>query len=391
MNNLAKELVNRLNALAARGAHLTLKVMKRAADAPVETPKFLGHGVCDLQNATHVFNVATADLAQIAPAAVRMMEKFSIPCSELRGVALQMTKLESISFHSGQQRLNFAATKGHADKPTKPESNQSEVSLDTDKKRLRSPAHSPSRSFKIPTATAPKKAKAVKQVTLMPTKTKPSISKKATIPMQSKIAADGALQLSVKQHKVYYPDKVTDAELASIGIDPSFFRSIPYAMRQDTLSNARAELIRQDGEKAKLKAFEVSKGFRGLDSTSSEAQLERINLEELNKPTSADPMFGKLEDIDQIRTKLQAWVAYAGVKGPADKDVRKLETYLIRCLEQNGRSPDLERVALVLSWLQWVVSQQSEAQQKAWQTSFQDLKERIDSKVVKLRGRHLCL
>ena len=43
--NLSKEISNRLRKIDRVGLKVTLKVMVRAEGAPIEAPKFMGHGV----------------------------------------------------------------------------------------------------------------------------------------------------------------------------------------------------------------------------------------------------------------------------------------------------------------------------------------------------------
>ena len=47
LDQLATEVSSRLEKIAAKGKSIVLKLMIRAKDAPEETAKFLGHGVCD--------------------------------------------------------------------------------------------------------------------------------------------------------------------------------------------------------------------------------------------------------------------------------------------------------------------------------------------------------
>lgn len=47
LKKLAKEVYNRLNKANARGRCITLKLLVRAKEAPKETTKFMGHGLCD--------------------------------------------------------------------------------------------------------------------------------------------------------------------------------------------------------------------------------------------------------------------------------------------------------------------------------------------------------
>lgn len=47
LKKLSDEVFNRLKKANAKGRCITLKLMVRAKDAPKETKKFMGHGICD--------------------------------------------------------------------------------------------------------------------------------------------------------------------------------------------------------------------------------------------------------------------------------------------------------------------------------------------------------
>ena len=113
---LGGEVAKRLVALGYKGRQLTLKVMRRAIEAPIEPPKFLGHGVCDTFNSSKQIEL-TNDSSIIGRACWELMEALKCPPEELRGIGLQMQKLENAtplfgasgSGVEGQQKLHFAA------------------------------------------------------------------------------------------------------------------------------------------------------------------------------------------------------------------------------------------------------------------------------------------
>ncbi|CAK1366908.1 unnamed protein product [Cercospora beticola] len=115
MNGLSGELHKRLAKERVKGKQLTMKVMKRAADAPLDPPKHLGHGKCDVFNKSLQLGVATNDHAIIAKETIAMMKSFGISPGELRGIGIQMQKLEAIKPGSesadqgSQRRLQFKA------------------------------------------------------------------------------------------------------------------------------------------------------------------------------------------------------------------------------------------------------------------------------------------
>ncbi|KJZ73521.1 hypothetical protein HIM_07077 [Hirsutella minnesotensis 3608] len=115
--NLCKELEKRLLNEQVRGKHLTMKIMRRSLDAPLDPPKHLGHGKCDTFNKSATFGVATHSYETIGKEAVSILRSYKFSPGDLRGLGVQMTKLEpiktSITAPDGSQRvLSFAAFAG---------------------------------------------------------------------------------------------------------------------------------------------------------------------------------------------------------------------------------------------------------------------------------------
>ncbi|OIW35072.1 DNA repair protein [Coniochaeta ligniaria NRRL 30616] len=112
VGNLCKELERRLLNEGVKGRHLTVKIMRRAADAPLDPPKHLGHGKCDTFNKSIVFGVATNNGELIGKEAVAVLRSFNFSPGDLRGLGVQLTKLEPLKASApegSQKRLNFGA------------------------------------------------------------------------------------------------------------------------------------------------------------------------------------------------------------------------------------------------------------------------------------------
>nr|POF27658.1 dna repair protein rev1 [Quercus suber] len=113
MHGLSGELQKRLLKERVKGRQLTMKVMRRAANAPRDPPKHLGHGKCDTFNKSTQLGIATNEAKVIAKEAIAMMKSFGISPGELRGIGVQMQKLESIKVGAAEQgsqrRLQFKA------------------------------------------------------------------------------------------------------------------------------------------------------------------------------------------------------------------------------------------------------------------------------------------
>lgn len=126
MQGLCGELNKRLLKERVKGRQLTMKVMRRATDAPLDPPKHLGHGKCDTFNKSMQLGVATNDAAAITKDAIAMMKSFGFSPGELRGIGIQMQKLEPLKpvaegqAEGSQRRLQFKAgpaSKAPTEKP----------------------------------------------------------------------------------------------------------------------------------------------------------------------------------------------------------------------------------------------------------------------------------
>lgn len=149
VTNLCGELTKRLLAVNVKGKQLTLKVMRKAADAPLDPPKHLGHGKCDTFNKSTVLGVATNAADILAREAISSLRSFNFPPGELRGLGVQMTKLEPIKqfgpVEGSQRMLSFAKA---APKPA-PSRQQPQDDIEdpqTPRKSKNTPAQGSSRS-----------------------------------------------------------------------------------------------------------------------------------------------------------------------------------------------------------------------------------------------------
>ncbi|KAL8736644.1 MAG: hypothetical protein Q9166_000010 [cf. Caloplaca sp. 2 TL-2023] len=113
VQSMCEELHKRLVNERVKGRQLTMKIMRRAADAPLDPPKHLGHGKCDTFNKSLALGVATNDKDILAREAISIMHGWGFSPGELRGLGVQMTKLEPLKgssenpVASSQKRLQF--------------------------------------------------------------------------------------------------------------------------------------------------------------------------------------------------------------------------------------------------------------------------------------------
>ncbi|KAF8475548.1 hypothetical protein BDZ91DRAFT_778691 [Kalaharituber pfeilii] len=110
LHNLAGELRRRLVEKKVKGRQLSFKVMKRAADAPVVTPKFLGSGKCDSYTKSVALDTAAWDQEIIARQAVAILRSYRFPVEDLRGFGMQMTKLTKVKGGGEENSANVQRT-----------------------------------------------------------------------------------------------------------------------------------------------------------------------------------------------------------------------------------------------------------------------------------------
>ena len=90
VQGMCEELHKRLISEGVKGRQLTMKIMRRAADAPFDPPKHLGHGKCDTFNKSLVLGVATNDKDILAREAISIMHGWGFSPGELRGLVCRM-------------------------------------------------------------------------------------------------------------------------------------------------------------------------------------------------------------------------------------------------------------------------------------------------------------
>ncbi|KAL1956510.1 hypothetical protein VTO42DRAFT_7073 [Malbranchea cinnamomea] len=113
VQSLCDELHRRLVENAVKGKQLTMRIMRRSPDAPLEPPKHLGHGKCDTFNRSVALGVATNARDVLGREAISILRSFNFSPGDLRGIGVQMTKLEPVKQtatgepQSSQKQLQF--------------------------------------------------------------------------------------------------------------------------------------------------------------------------------------------------------------------------------------------------------------------------------------------
>lgn len=113
ITSLCGELQKRLLKEKVKGKQFTMKVMRRSPDAPLDPPKSLGHGHCQTFNKSMMLGIATNSKEVLTKEALSILRSFGFSPGDLRGIGIQMTKLEPMksatdgNLASSQHRLQF--------------------------------------------------------------------------------------------------------------------------------------------------------------------------------------------------------------------------------------------------------------------------------------------
>ncbi|KAH8415710.1 hypothetical protein KR222_010654 [Zaprionus bogoriensis] len=94
LRQLSVEVHSRLVEIKRKAKSITLKLMVRAAEAPIETSKYMGHGVCDNQTKSTLLKQSTDDVAIITEQVLKLMKESGFPPHELRGIGIHLSKLD---------------------------------------------------------------------------------------------------------------------------------------------------------------------------------------------------------------------------------------------------------------------------------------------------------
>ena len=96
VEKLCGEVGERMRRLKVKGRTLTLKILRAVANAPANYMKgSIGHGVCDSLTRSSTVSESVDDGVALAIEAVRLLADLNVPADQIRGVGVQVSKLDS--------------------------------------------------------------------------------------------------------------------------------------------------------------------------------------------------------------------------------------------------------------------------------------------------------
>lgn len=410
-------LVARMSQIGVRGRKITLKIMRRAADADKDPPKFLGHGRCDTSNHSDVLRSHTADADAVAPTVVRMMRETKIAPEELRGIAVSMQDLvgEGVSTGPEQRTLSFkpvAKTPKPVAQPAPPVVIASDDEAPAPKRRRTlepeeslvmldgpPPDLPPSRRGSRPPSVPPVAPRQLVIPSVF-TAAKPGVKRGGKGPAkQTHFNTTGTLD-DLYRFAERMPKDPSPFQLTALGIDPEVWAQVGNSMlRHDVWStqyDQRKVVWRRDPHALNeaRKAFGVAMVDEATILSASQAALPQAPP----RPSLAEremvafeplPVFKvgrrRAETTQELRDFLTEWFDAFRTTPVLAKDVDRLGDHLVRINDPAvHRFVQPTKTHDVLRWWRVLVEERGSADAvgESWRRAFNGVRERVQAQIA---------
>lgn len=333
------------------GRSLTLSIMRRAKDSPIEAPKFLGHGNCDTFHYTSPIRdpsgSATADARIIATQAWKLCQAHhSTDTKDLRGIGISIQNLESEADASAQKQTKLLFAK------QKPDSVQYPMHIE-DPPVLDLPTAGPQEPLIIvdgPLDNAGKST-AVSEPGTKVSKPKNDVKHitKQLAPARSRITSPTKYNIFNKREQTPVP--VSDAELRDLDIDPATFRAIPPEIQREQLTYQRM-LQRNSRSSVGLS----SRSFLAVDDRDSRSRSRSASVvpripSSVSARFAPVPSLKKAKTTDELQDLVSKWVSSCAETGPEEAATESFRDFLLKCIAEDGAGDcGLEKVVAVMKW-----------------------------------------
>jgi len=389
---MATEVSSRLTEISMRGKSITLKIMKRHPDAPIEPPKFLGHGHCDVFTKSSAIagpgGTATLDGEVIGAQAWRLLSSYCFDPRELRGIAIQMQKLEPVSknVEAVEKATEPGSSAESADKIVVEDVDQEPDSMDVDVEQPTEPESiqrmevdeegslagiAPSFLEALPPDMR-REVEAQHQTKSMEVgaKTKPAHPREteavdtkrlSKIIQQLAPRTVGSNQLSKTGLFSRKPPereklKVPHSALEKLGIDPEVFSQLPISDQKEQLAIHRALQQKPQGAdvfKPRAKIEPVGRLKTGEAAPVLPLPMaNHIEEPALVRKGRKGELPMRILETSQLYAVITSWVDGFEDEPPREKDVAYFAKFLVRCVDSflPSETPLMKAVCILKWW-----------------------------------------
>lgn len=453
IHQMAEEVSRRLNAINMCGRSLTLKIMKRDPSAPVEGPKFMGHGICEtFSKQTPLRSVngrATSDPKDIGDHAWALLDSWGFDPKELRGIGIQIQKLDTPSASdttdAGQVKLPFQTRSSK----TNVQENTGQDTLPVPKIITEPPSQDDSLqneneagpSCPLPPLDLPSFSQVDKNVfDALPDDVRkeleveyqrrsrsPIPAEQPTHDVRPKITVKGVnvkritQQLAPKNRTSVSPRKntlfakrdvpsymrVSDAELRKLDFDPDVFAALPVDLQREQVilaRHAKSGDLLQERKIIKASNRAPSAPYRKKPPPQAK-HPEPPLLKQQGVQPGEKLYFAETGDVQAV---IESWVKRFTEYPPKQKDVDYFSKFLVRNVE--SADTGMEKTIAVMKWWlillrrNWEVYERASCAEenrdgssttenigRAWWKAFWEVKAKVDTVARKRFGGSLSL
>ena len=107
LKSLAEEVERRACEAGVLAGSVTLKLMVRRPEAPLQTRKYMGHGSCDTVTRSCLLLQPTRAAGEIGRLCVRLLKQVVVEATDVRGIGIQLTKLVTSDATSGSNLKSY--------------------------------------------------------------------------------------------------------------------------------------------------------------------------------------------------------------------------------------------------------------------------------------------
>lgn len=161
-------------------------------------------------------------------------------------------------------------------------------------------------------------------------------------------------------------------DLRELGIDPSFLRDLPVEMQKEvvdaeTARRKKRQLLHRPADTSRVQARarererertgagagvrDSASPSRGRTSRAGSAAISGPAIPRLTIARPAKPKLYNASTLPEVTDVITKWIDSRGGSGPAARDANKVQTYLLKCLDQSSGLGGVEMAVEVLKYM----------------------------------------
>ncbi|CEJ01524.1 hypothetical protein RMCBS344292_15548 [Rhizopus microsporus] len=382
--DLCQEVSNRLVKYNSRGRMITVKILKRQEGAK-EPAKLLGHGQIDAFSKSCTLTDYTHDADIISKHVYSILKSFHFHYTDIRGLGIQVTKLDQETTSDFQERLNFKRKITNEQESHK----RTRVEANTKNNQAQLMNVDPDVFCQLPEHV---QKEMMSNYKLVFQTEKVYSSQLAELPPWSQVDPEALLALpdemreqvlkAYSNHKLKLPTKSNVARAKKnnheVTLTQLFESKNPPLAIQDGLDGESIDMDVWNMLPSSIRKellFDIEKKHKEEMRREDKAVKRKNDIRKPIIELPNEPSLQGLTDINDIRRLLREWVSTFD-DGPEPEDVASIGSYLIELVN----ALHLEKAHLLMLYLQYL----SKDHNDEWKAQVKTIQENLNRELVRL-------